>query len=121
MSSDEFVTAAFGATNLLRLAGYLPQIWCVARDRTGAPAISCLGWSLWTAANATTALYAWTHWRDLPLTLINGGNAIGCGCVIVLVLAHRARLRRQAAAAARGPLGNPPASCSTASRSVVRL
>lgn len=96
MSADDLVLGAYGATNVLRLLGYVPQIVRVMRDRDGARAISCLGWTLWTSANATTALYAWTHLRDLPLTLINAGNAIGCATVVVLVLHSRLRLARRA-------------------------
>lgn len=103
MTSDDLIVAAYGLTNALRLASYAPQIWRVARDRAGAQAISCLSWNLWTAANGTTALYAWTRLHDMPLALVNAGNALCCATVVLLTLTRRAALRRDAAG-----LSNPP-------------
>lgn len=93
MTSDDLVVLAYGLSNALRLASYGPQIWRVARDRAGAQAISCLSWNLWTAANATTALYAWTQLHDLPLAAVNAGNALACVAVVLITLAKRAALR----------------------------
>jgi hypothetical protein len=90
---DDFVAWAYGLTNALRVASYAPQIWRVARDRHGAQAISCLSWNLWTAANATTALYAWTRLDDVALTLVNAANALCCTAVVLITLVKRARLR----------------------------
>lgn len=93
MTSDDLVVLAYGLCNALRLASYAPQIWRVARDRAGAQAISCLSWNLWTAANATTALYAWTRLHDVPLATVNAGNALCCVAVVLITLAKRAALR----------------------------
>lgn len=98
MASDDLIVMAYGLTNALRLASYAPQIWRVARDTAGAQAISCLSWNLWTAANGTTALYAWTRLGDLPLALVNAGNALCCATVVLLTLMRRAALRRDAVA-----------------------
>jgi len=95
MTSDDLVVLAYGLCNTLRLASYAPQIWRVARDRQGAQAISCLSWNLWVAANATTALYAWTQLHDLPLAAVNAGNALACAAVVLITLAKRAALRRR--------------------------
>jgi hypothetical protein len=103
MTSDDLVVLAYGVSNALRLASYAPQIWRVARDRAGAQAISCLSWNLWAAANATTALYAWTQLQDLPLAAVNGGNALCCAAVVLITLARRAALR-SAAPPPRAPL-----------------
>lgn len=99
MSNDDFVVLAYGATNALRLASYAPQILRVARDRDGAQAISCLSWNLWTAANATTALYAWTQLQDIALTLVNAANALCCVAVVAITLAKRGALQRRGAGA----------------------
>ena len=96
MSVDDLVAWAYGLTNALRLASYAPQIWCVARDRGGAEAISCLSWNLWIAANATTALYAGVRLHDVPLAVVNAGNALCCLAVVLITLSKRARLRRLA-------------------------
>jgi energy-converting hydrogenase Eha subunit G len=93
MNGNEMIALAFALTNALRLVSYAPQIWRVARDRAGAQAISCLTWNLWIAANATTALYAWTQLHDLLLAVINAGNAVCCASVVLITLAKRAGLR----------------------------
>jgi hypothetical protein len=103
VTNDDLVVLAYGMSNALRLASYGPQIWRVARDRDGAKAISCLSWNLWTAANATTALYAWTQLQDLPLAAVNAGNAVACAVVVLLTLAKRAALRRRALPARGAP------------------
>lgn len=110
---DDLVAWAYGLTNALRLASYAPQIWRVARDRHGAQAISCLSWNLWTAANATTALYAWTRLGDVALSLVNAANALCCLAVVLITLTKRARLR-----AARAP--DPPSFMRPASMRVPR-
>jgi hypothetical protein len=94
MNGNDWVTLAFGLTNALRLVSYVPQIWRVARDRSGAQAISCLTWNLWIAANTSTALYAWVQLHDVALTLVNAGNALCCATVVVITCAKRARWRR---------------------------
>ena len=99
MNSDDLVLLAYSLSNALRLTSYAPQIWRVARDRGGAQAISCLSWSLWIAANAATALYAWTQLHDLMLTVVNAGNALCCAAVVLLTLGKRAALARVATAA----------------------
>ncbi len=92
MNADTLILLAYAASNALRLASYAPQIWRVARDRSGAQAISCLTWNLWIVANATTALYAWTQLHDLALTVINAGNALCCAAVVLITLGKRAAL-----------------------------
>lgn len=90
---NDLILLAFGVSNGLRIVSYLPQIWRVARDRDGAQAISCLTWNLWVFANASTALYAWTHLRDLPLALMHGANALCCAAVVALTCCKRAAWR----------------------------
>lgn len=107
MNSDNLIVLAYGLSNALRLASYVPQLWRVARDRGGAQAISCLSWNLWTAANATTALYAWTQLHDLALTVVNAGNALCCIAVVLITLFKRAVLRRRPGALAPHPAKEP--------------
>jgi hypothetical protein len=98
MSADEWIVLAYSASNALRVASYAPQLWRVARDRSGAQAISCLSWNLWIAANASTALYAWTQLHDLLLTVVNAANAACCAGVVLITLAKRAAHTRAAMA-----------------------
>ncbi len=106
MNADQAITLAFALTNVLRLISYVPQIWCVARDRSGAQAISCFAWNLWIAANAVTAVYVWTQLHDWLLSAIHAANALCCAVVVLNTLAKRAahaRARADADAATAPP------------------
>jgi len=48
MTVTEFVVLAFTAANLARVFAYLPQIVRIAGDRSGAAAISCATWTMFT-------------------------------------------------------------------------
>jgi hypothetical protein len=74
----------FTVFNALRLVCYLQQIYKIARDTTGARAISYPTWILWTTANSSTAIYALTHPGDITLAWIYGLNALCCTIVIAL-------------------------------------
>lgn len=84
----------FTVFNGLRIFSYLPQILRVARDTNGASAISYATWSLWTAANATTGLYAAVNLADETLAALNLLNAACCLAVISLTVLKRRQLRR---------------------------
>lgn len=85
----ELILLAYGACNAVRVVSYVPQIMRIARDREGARAISLSTWWLWIAANATTALYAWTNLGDAPLALLNALNAMCCIVVVTLTMWKR--------------------------------
>ena len=95
----DVITAAFGFFNLLRLVSYFPQILAVARDRSGASAISISCWMIWIAANSSTALYAGINLGDWPLALISVFNATCCATVILLALHKRFTVRRTSTSA----------------------
>lgn len=86
----------FSFFNGLRVFSYLPQIVRVMRDTQGAAAISYSTWGLWTAANASTALYAVVCLRDATLAQINALNALFCAVVIGSIAFKRNQLRRRA-------------------------
>jgi len=83
----------FAIFNVLRIVSYLPQIYRVATDPYGASAIAYSTWSLWTAANASTALYAAHNVSDLPLAAINLLNAVCCLLVVLLTIYKRRAFR----------------------------
>ena len=100
MTSEDIIFIAFGVASVLRIAAYGPQIWCVARDTSGAQSISFLTWSLWAICHLVTAVYTWTHAQDVPLALVLVANALCCAAVVVLAhgrrTAYRASVRRSA-------------------------
>lgn len=99
----------FSFFNGLRVFSYLPQIVRVVRDTQGAAAISYSTWGLWTAANASTALYAAVSLRDSALAQINALNALFCAIVIGVTAFKRHQLRRTSArtrAAKMSPLAD---------------
>lgn len=94
MTLTDVTYGLFAAFNALRIFSYLPQILRVARDANGASAISYATWSLWTAANATTGLYAAVNLQDPTLAALNLLNAACCLVVIGLTALKRRQLRR---------------------------
>ena len=50
----QVITGIYVACNTVRLLSYVPQIVAVARENSGAHAISLVTWLFWTLSNATT-------------------------------------------------------------------
>jgi hypothetical protein len=92
----DLTLTAFSFFNALRIVSYLPQILRVARDRSGATAISYSTWSMWTCANLSTGAYAIVNLQDAWLAVVSLVNAAGCLAVILLTLWKRRRFRRRA-------------------------
>jgi hypothetical protein len=87
--SFDLPTMAYGFFNLLRLISYAPQMVVLAQDNEGAKAISVSSRVIWTGANFTTAIYAWTRLADVPLSLMNAFNTACCATVLALVIYKR--------------------------------
>jgi len=83
------VTALYAGSSALRLAAYLPQIVAIARDRSGAHAISLLTWTFWGVSHAITAAYSALLLKDTLLSGMMVGNALGCVAVIWVTLLRR--------------------------------
>jgi len=71
------------------MVSYLPQIYRVAVDGSGATAISYSTWGLWVGSNASTALYAAVNLQDNYLATVNGLNTVCCVIVICLTFVKR--------------------------------
>jgi hypothetical protein len=84
MMISDVVYDLFAVFNAFRLACYLQQIYQIARDTTGVRAISYPIWTLWTAANSSTAIYSLTHPGNNTLAWIYGLNALCCTVVMAL-------------------------------------
>ena len=93
MDPTYFTFLLFAAFSSLRMVSYLPQIYRVAVDGSGASAISYSTWGLWVGANITTALYAFNNLRDPYLGWVSAVYAACCIAVIVLTIVKRRRYR----------------------------
>ncbi len=94
MSNDlllQLVTGVYVACNAARLLAYVPQIVAVARENSGAHAISLVTWLFWTVSNISTAVYCATITMDALLTSMMCGNAAGCFAVASLTVMKRQR------------------------------
>jgi hypothetical protein len=89
MISNELALGLFVACNGARSIAYLPQIVRLARDREGAGAVSCVTWSLFALANASTVAYAAIVTGDLMVALIFALNTLGCLAVFGLAAYKR--------------------------------
>ena len=92
MTLAEITLALFSLCNFLRVGSYLPQILRVANDNEGAKAISYWTWSMWIAANGSTAAYALVNVADRALFIVSALNTLGCAAVVVLTMWKRRRL-----------------------------
>lgn len=94
MSNDlilHAITGIYVACNAVRLVSYVPQIVAVAREHSGAHAISLVTWFFWTLSNAATAVYCSTVVNDVLLTGTMWGNTVGCFAVASLTVMKRQR------------------------------
>ena len=96
MELASFTFVAFTFFSSLRIFSYVPQILRIASDKNGAMAISYTTWSLWTAANFATALYAAVNLQDEYLTAVSGISAACCLIVIALTITKRRLLPARA-------------------------
>ncbi|HVE90607.1 MAG TPA: hypothetical protein VNA44_13010 [Burkholderiaceae bacterium] len=85
------ITALYTVCNALRLLSYVPQIVAVARENSGAHAISLVSWSFWLLSHAATALYCATVVKDPLLAAMMWGNTVGCAGVVTLTMMKRQR------------------------------
>ncbi len=94
MSQNEIllsITAIYTVCNVVRLAFYVPQIMAVAREPSGAHAISLATWMFWSFSHGVTAIYCYAVVKDALLCGMMWGNAIGCVAVVALTVAKRRR------------------------------
>ena len=87
----QLLTAIYAVCNAVRLLIYVPQIVAIARERSGAYAISMFSWIFWSFSHAITAVYCHIVVNDPLLGSMMWGNAFGCLAVVVLTAAKRRR------------------------------
>jgi hypothetical protein len=77
----------------LRMFSYVPRIWRIAADKTGAAAISCTMWGVWAAAYVAAAVYAAAGLHNTWLAFGSAIYAACCVTVIVLTMLKRSGWR----------------------------
>jgi hypothetical protein len=77
----------------LRMLSYIPRIWRIAADKTGAAAISCTMWGVWAAAYVAAAVYAAAGLHNIWLAFASAIYAACCVTVIGLTMLKRSRWR----------------------------
>jgi hypothetical protein len=96
MTLADYSMTAFALLNSCRAIAYVPQMIRVYRDPHGAAAVSITTWTLFTAANAATMLYAITAFHDALMALIFGLNALGCALIVGMTILKRSSRTRVA-------------------------
>ena len=89
MDFSNLTLLLFTAFSSLRVFSYVPQIRKVVRDTNGASAISYSTWTMWTGANAATALYAVMNLGDIYLACVSAVYAACCLVVIAVTFLKR--------------------------------
>ena len=82
MTASEASLFVFTLFNTLRVFAYVPQILKIARDNSGATAISYLTWALFGASHLSTVVYALANINDWKLAIIFSLNAAACATII---------------------------------------
>jgi hypothetical protein len=90
----EVALTLFALCNALRVFAYLPQIVAIARDRSGACAVSQTTWGLFAASNLSTMAYAVFALQDWVMAAIFGASAGCCLAIVGLTALKRAQLKR---------------------------
>lgn len=85
------ITAVYAVCNSLRVLSYVPQLIAVAREASGAHAISIASWAFWMVSHAVTAVYGAAVLNDPLLAWMMWGNAGGCLAIAALTAAKRQR------------------------------
>jgi hypothetical protein len=93
MSLAHYPLTMFAVLNSCRAIAYWPQIVSVYRDPGGATAVSLWTWSMFTAANVATVIYALTGLDDAVVAVVFGFNTMGCAAIAALTTYKRCRHR----------------------------
>ena|SRR4249920_2538513 len=89
MTAPDLTFAVFAICNVLRVLAYVPQMAMIACRPNGAVSFSFATWSLFAAANTSTAIYAAHVLSDVSLACVHGFNALCCAIVLGLALWRR--------------------------------
>jgi hypothetical protein len=86
MTTAELSLLVFATCNTMRVAAYFPQMFKVAFQPGAAASISYATWTLFMAANLSTAVYAGVVLGDVALSAVHAFSALCCGTLVGLAL-----------------------------------
>lgn len=89
LSVAHYSLTIFVALNVARAIAYWPQIVSIYRDPGCASAVSLWTWTVFTAANVATVIYALAALEDLIVAAVFGVNAIGCAAIVMFTTYKR--------------------------------
>lgn len=99
----------FALCNTLRILAYGPQILRLVRDPGGAAGVSSASWTMFAAANASTAVYAADALGDAALAVVHAASTACCLMIVAL-----ASWRRRTPVPTRAQRSGSPAACRSA-------
>jgi hypothetical protein len=94
-NATEIVVIAFAITNSMRVFAYVPQIMQLARDNSGAAAVSVCTWFLFLLSNISTAAYAALVLNEPCMTVVFAANTVCSTIIVVLTVLRRRRISSQ--------------------------
>jgi hypothetical protein len=94
MTLEHIALLAFTACNCARVFAYLPQMLTAFAAQDGCRSTSCMTWSMFIFANASTTLHAAVNLHDTWMTAIFAGNTLCCVVIVGTILAKRVISRR---------------------------
>ena len=95
-SATDVLIVVFSITNGVRVVAYLPQIVRLARDQSGAAAVSCSTWVLLSVSNLSTAAYGGFVLGERWMMLMFTANA-ACNLAIAILTVVRRRPQQRPA------------------------
>jgi uncharacterized protein with PQ loop repeat len=104
MSPEEIALSLFTFCNAARIVGYLPQIICTLRDKSGGASTSLASWSMFLTANLSVVPYAILNAKDPLMAAIFGANAVCCVAIVAGTLWKRRQRSQMGARRLIGPV-----------------
>ena len=94
MDAAEFALLLFTAVNSVRVFAYVPQILKLARDQSGAAAISFTTWGMFAVSHFSTVLYCILHVQDARMAAVFAANFVATCLILCLTAWKRGQCRR---------------------------
>lgn len=102
MTAEQITLILFTLFNIIRIAGYLPQLVLSLRDTSGGASTSIATWVMFCAANTSAAAYAHINAGDTLMATLFGANALCCLAIAAVTFGKRRLLVARPRAAVTG-------------------